>query len=87
MAENFIIKGKSTPAYSPWSNGLLECHNLILTEILMKAKTSSGSDWSTTMDHILKSFILKPLNPFLGVLISKGHPIPTVFHLSAFYYN
>lgn len=53
MAENFNIEVKTTPAYSPWSNGLLERHNQTLTEIIMKVKTSTGCDWSTAMDWAL----------------------------------
>ncbi|KAL1281668.1 hypothetical protein QQF64_000471 [Cirrhinus molitorella] len=36
MAEKFNIEVKTTAAYSPWSNGLLEIHNQTLTEILLK---------------------------------------------------
>uniref|UniRef100_A0AAV2MIZ9 Integrase catalytic domain-containing protein n=1 Tax=Knipowitschia caucasica TaxID=637954 RepID=A0AAV2MIZ9_KNICA len=36
MAENFNIETKTTAGYSPWSNGLLERHNMTLTEILLK---------------------------------------------------
>uniref|UniRef100_M4AZE1 Integrase catalytic domain-containing protein n=1 Tax=Xiphophorus maculatus TaxID=8083 RepID=M4AZE1_XIPMA len=53
MAENFNIEVKTTPAYSPWSNGLLERHNQTLTEILLKVKASTGCDWSTAMDWAL----------------------------------
>lgn len=53
MAENFNIEVKTTPAYSPWSNGLLERHNQTLTEIMMKVKASTGCDWSTAMDWAL----------------------------------
>lgn len=53
MAENFNIEVKTTPAYSPWSNGLLERHNQTLTEIIVKVKTSTGCDWSTAMDWAL----------------------------------
>ncbi|CAC5425238.1 unnamed protein product [Mytilus coruscus] len=34
MAENFNIEVKTTAAYSPWSNGLLERHNQTLTDTL-----------------------------------------------------
>ena len=53
MAENFNIEVKTTPAYSPWSNGLLERHNQTLTEVIVKVKTSTGCDWSTAMDWAL----------------------------------
>ncbi len=53
MAENFNIEIKTTAAYSPWSNGLLERHNQTLNEIIMKVKTSNGCDWHTAMDWAL----------------------------------
>uniref|UniRef100_A0AAV2MPS7 Integrase catalytic domain-containing protein n=1 Tax=Knipowitschia caucasica TaxID=637954 RepID=A0AAV2MPS7_KNICA len=46
MAENFNIETKTTAGYSPWSNGLLERHNMTLTEILLKM-TSFGQDLSS----------------------------------------
>lgn len=53
MAENFNIEVKTTPAYSPWINGLLERHNQTLTEIIMKVKAITECDWSTAMDWAL----------------------------------
>ena len=38
MAENFNIEVKTTPAYSPLSNGLLERHNQMLTDITYESK-------------------------------------------------
>ena len=49
MAENFNIEVKATPAYSPWSNGLLERHNFSLTEILVKTKEDNKLDWRHEM--------------------------------------
>uniref|UniRef100_A0AAV2KYC4 Integrase catalytic domain-containing protein n=1 Tax=Knipowitschia caucasica TaxID=637954 RepID=A0AAV2KYC4_KNICA len=46
MAENFNIETKTSAGYSPWSNGLLERHNMTLTEILLKM-TSFGQDLSS----------------------------------------
>ncbi|KAL2093504.1 hypothetical protein ACEWY4_010816 [Coilia grayii] len=53
MAENFNIEVKTTAAYSPWSNGLIERHNKTLTEIIMKVKTSNDCDWETALDWAL----------------------------------
>ena len=36
MCENLGIKVKNTAAESPWSNGLVERHNLVLAEMLDK---------------------------------------------------
>ena len=35
FCENFNIKIKTTAAESPWSNGICECHNAIITETLL----------------------------------------------------
>ncbi len=53
MAEKFNIEVKTTAAYSPWSNGLLERHNQTLTEILMKVKRDNKCDWKTALDWAL----------------------------------
>ena len=53
MAENFNIEIKTTAAYSPWSNGVVERHNAIMTEVIKKVKASNGCDWSTAMDWAL----------------------------------
>ncbi|KAL6481141.1 hypothetical protein MHYP_G00092210 [Metynnis hypsauchen] len=53
MAENFNIETRTTAAYSPWSNGLLERHNQTLTEILHKVKRENGCDWHTALDWAL----------------------------------
>ncbi|XP_061841706.1 uncharacterized protein [Nerophis lumbriciformis] len=53
MAENFNIEVKTTAAYSPWSNGLMERHNQTLTEILLKVKKSSVCDWKAALDWAL----------------------------------
>ena len=49
MAENFSIEIKTTAAYSPWSNRLLERHNETLTEILHKVKADKHCDWETAL--------------------------------------
>lgn len=55
MAENFNIQVITTPAYSPWSNGLLERHNQTLTEILLKVKKDQHLDWDTALAWALMS--------------------------------
>ncbi len=49
MCENFNIEVKTTPGYSPWSNGLVERHNQTLTTILQKTKDDQGCDWDTAL--------------------------------------
>ena len=53
MAENFNIEIKTTAAYSPWSNDLIERHNQTLTEILHKVKADNGCDWDTALTWAL----------------------------------
>ncbi|XP_062409954.1 uncharacterized protein LOC134100639 [Sardina pilchardus] len=53
MAEKFNIELKTTAAYSPWSNGLLERHNQTLTEILLKIKKDNGCSWGMALDWAL----------------------------------
>jgi hypothetical protein len=45
MAENFNIEVKTTPAYSPLSNGLLERHNQMLTDIVRYMIWQRTSIW------------------------------------------
>jgi transposase InsO family protein len=53
MAENFNIMVKTTPGYSPWSNGLLERHNKTLTEIMDKVMKSEGCDYELALSWAL----------------------------------
>ena len=47
--ENFSIKIKTTPAESPWNNGVCERHNAIITEMLLKVKNDCQCDWETAL--------------------------------------
>ena len=50
MAESFIIRVMTTAAAeSAWSNGRCECHNAILTEILLNIKEESACDLNTAL--------------------------------------
>ncbi|CAG2196706.1 unnamed protein product [Mytilus edulis] len=53
MAENFNIEVKTTAAYSPWSNGLLERHNQTLTDTLLKLKADNNCDWDIALSWAL----------------------------------
>lgn len=53
MAENFNIEVKTTAAYSPWSNGLLERHNQTLTDTLLKLKEDNNCDWEIALSWAL----------------------------------
>lgn len=50
LAENFNMEVKTTAAYSPWSNDLLERHNRTLTEILLKLRAENDCDWETALN-------------------------------------
>ena len=54
MAEKFNIEVKTTAAYSPWNNGLLERHNQTLTDILLKVKKDNQCDWKIDLDWDLQ---------------------------------
>lgn len=58
MAENFNIEVKTTAAYSPWSNGLLERHNQTLNEIIKKVKASTSCDWATAMEMFMDTVLI-----------------------------
>lgn len=53
MAEEFNIELVTTPAYSPWSNGMLERHNQTLTDMLLKVKSDKSVDWDTALSWAL----------------------------------
>lgn len=53
MVEKFNIEVKTTAGYSSWRNGLLERHNQILTEMLLKVKRDNECDWKTALDSAL----------------------------------
>ena len=49
MAEKLNISVKTTAAYSPFSNGVVERHNAVLTEMLTKVKQSENISWETAL--------------------------------------
>ena len=49
MAENLNITVKTAPADSPFSNGLLERHNAVLTETLLNVRDEYKLDWETLL--------------------------------------
>ena len=65
MAESFDIQVTTTAAESPWSNGLCEHHNAILTEILLKIEEDSACDLNTALSWaIMAKNCLHNLNGF-----------------------
>ena len=49
MGEMFGIEILSTAAYSPWSNGICERHNLTLSETVEKIKADRNCSWDTAL--------------------------------------
>ena len=49
MEEMFGIEILSTAAYSPWSNGICESHNLTLSETVKKIKADRNCSWDTAL--------------------------------------
>ena len=55
LCENFNIEVKTTAAYSPWSNGLLERHNQTLTMMMKKVRQEQDCDWETALSWALSA--------------------------------
>ncbi|XP_078490921.1 uncharacterized protein LOC144747058 [Ciona intestinalis] len=49
MCHNFSITVRTTAAYSPWSNGVCERHNLTLTNMVNKVKFEQKCNWETAV--------------------------------------
>ena len=83
LCENFNITVKTTPAYSPWSNGLCEKHNHMLAETVLKVKEDNKCDqetalaWSVCAKNSLISS--KGFSPYQLVL-GRNVNLPAVHH-------
>ncbi|XP_064629342.1 uncharacterized protein LOC135488628 [Lineus longissimus] len=55
LCENFNIKVITTAAYAPFSNGLLEKHNHVLTNIMLKVKHDRNCSWETALKWALNA--------------------------------
>ena len=81
MCKNFNITFTTTPSYSPWSNGLCERHNYILTETLLKIKEEGKCDRETALAWAISaknSFInVKGFSPYQLVL-GRNVSLPSV---------
>ncbi|XP_077971779.1 uncharacterized protein LOC144425883 [Styela clava] len=49
MCDNFNIIVNTSPAYSPWSNGVCERHNQVLTNMLHKIRNDVRTDWGVSI--------------------------------------
>ena len=55
FCENMNIEVITTAAYAPFSNGLLEKHNHVLTNILLKVKHEKKCNWETSLKWALNA--------------------------------
>ena len=70
FCENFNIKVSTTPAESPWSNGICERHNAILTDIILKVKQDINCSWETAL-----AWALNAKNSFINVSGFSPHQL------------
>ena len=87
LCEQMNITVKTTGAESPWSNGLVERHNLVISEMLNKVIHDTGCDFDLALAwcvnaknslqnvHGYSSFQLSlGQNPRLPTVLSNRHP-------------
>ena len=55
MCDSYSITIKKTTAESPFSNGLMERHNDILEEMLLKTCEESGSDLQIALQWVINA--------------------------------
>ena len=82
MCENFNIKVVTTPAEAPWSNGICEWHNHILTETPLKIKEDVNCNWETALAWAINAKIsLININGFSPYQLVFGGNVslPSVF--------
>ena len=64
MAENLNITVKTTPADSPFSNGLLERDSAVLTETLLKVRVEYKLDWEASLGWAISANSLQSVHGF-----------------------
>ena len=81
LGEKFNINIKTTAAYSPWSNGLVERHNAIMAEMVKKTKEDTGCSlelavsWSVAAHNSLSN--IHGFSPF-QLVFSRNPTIPNL---------
>ena len=55
FCETFIMKVKTAAAEAPWSNGICEHHNVIITDIILKVKNDINCDWETALAWLMSA--------------------------------
>ena len=49
------MKVKTAAAEAPWSNGICERHNVIITDIILKVKNDTNCDWETALAWLMSA--------------------------------
>ena len=70
FCENFNIKVSTSAAESPWSNGICERHNAILTEILLKVREDIHCSWEVAL-----AWAVNAKNSFINVSGFSPHQL------------
>ena len=70
FCENFNIKVSTSPAESPWLNGICERHNAILTDKILKVKEDINCSWETAL-----AWALNAKNSFINVSGFSPHQL------------
>ena len=83
MAANFNIEIKTTAAYSPFSNGILERHNKTLTEAIQKIKYDNNCNWDNALSWALmakNSMVnMNGFSPY-QLVFGRNPNLPSVLH-------
>ena len=83
FCENFNMKIKATAAEAPWSNGICERHNAIITDIILKVRNDTKCEWETAL-----AWAISAKNYFINVsgfslhriVLGKNINLPSIFN-------
>ena len=70
FCENFNMKVTTTAAEAPWSNGICERYNAIITDIILKVKNDTNCGWETAL-----AWAISAKNCFINVSGFSPHQI------------
>ena len=70
FCEKFNMKVTTTAPEAPWSNGICERHNAIITDIILKVKNDTNCDWETAL-----AWAISAKNCFITVSGLSPHQI------------
>ena len=83
FCENFNMKIKATAAEAPWSNGICERHNAIITDIILKVRNDTECGWETAL-----AWAISAKNYFINVsgfslhriVLGKNINLPSIYN-------